>query len=87
MCPIITENTAVISLMNISLTIHKGEILGIAGVEGNGQKELAEVITGIQKAGEGEILLDGQLIWQESISADVMKQVFPIFQRTDCQTV
>ena len=47
-------------LENISLTIHKGEILGIAGVEGNGQKELAEVITGIQKAGEGEILLDGQ---------------------------
>ena len=37
-----------------------GEILGIAGVEGNGQKELAEVITGIQKTGEGEILLDGQ---------------------------
>ena len=47
-------------LENISLTIHKGEILGIAGVEGNGQKELAEVITGIQKTGEGEILLDGQ---------------------------
>lgn len=34
-------------LENISLTIHKGEILGIAGVEGNGQKELAEVITGM----------------------------------------
>ena len=42
------------------LKVRKGEILGIAGVEGNGQKELAEVITGIQKIGEGEILLDGQ---------------------------
>ena len=44
----------------ISFSLRKGEILGIAGVEGNGQKELAEVITGIQKTGEGEILLDGQ---------------------------
>ena len=47
-------------LENISLTIHKGEILGIAGVEGNGQKELAEVITGIQKIKNGQILLDGE---------------------------
>lgn len=47
-------------LEDISLAIHKGEILGIAGVEGNGQKELAEVITGIQKTGSGQILLDGQ---------------------------
>lgn len=47
-------------LEHINLEIHKGEILGIAGVEGNGQKELAEVITGIQKTKEGQILLDGQ---------------------------
>ena len=47
-------------LTGISLECRAGEILGIAGVEGNGQKELAEVITGIQKTGEGEILLDGQ---------------------------
>ena len=73
-------------LENISLTIHKGEILGIAGVEGNGQKELAEVITGIQEAGEAKSFWTDR-IWQESISADVMRQVFPIFQRTDCQTV
>lgn len=46
-------------LDKISLTIQKGEILGIAGVEGNGQKELAEVITGIQKMKDGEIYLDG----------------------------
>ena len=85
MCPIITENTAVISL-RISAYHHKGEILGIAGVEGNGQKELAEVITGIQKTGEGEILLDGQNLAGINIRGR-MKQVFPIFQRTDCQTV
>ena len=44
----------------IDLVIRKGEILGIAGVEGNGQKELAEVITGIQKQKSGQIILDGQ---------------------------
>jgi len=54
-------------LDHISLTIHKGEILGIAGVEGNGQKELAEVITGIQKTGAGEIILDGKSLAGESI--------------------
>ena len=47
-------------LDHISLEIRKGEILGIAGVEGNGQKELAEVITGIRKMKSGQIILDGE---------------------------
>lgn len=46
-------------LDHINLTVHKGEILGIAGVEGNGQKELAEVITGIRKVSKGTITLEG----------------------------
>ena len=49
------------------LHIRKGEILGIAGVEGNGQKELAEVITGIQKHTSGKIWLDGEEISHQSI--------------------
>ena len=40
----------------IDLCVRKGEIVGIAGVEGNGQKELAEVITGIQKLSDGQDL-------------------------------
>jgi ABC-type uncharacterized transport systems, ATPase components len=39
------KNTSVLS--DINLTVHKGEILGIAGIEGNGQSELIEVLTGI----------------------------------------
>lgn len=54
-------------LEKIDLHIRKGEILGIAGVEGNGQKELAEIITGIQKHSSGRILLDGREITQQSV--------------------
>lgn len=48
------------TLDNISFTIREGEILGIAGVAGNGQQPLSEVITGLLKVNEGSILIDGQ---------------------------
>lgn len=51
----------------IDLHIRKGEILGIAGVEGNGQKELAEVITGIQRHSSGKIVLDGEIIDHQTV--------------------
>jgi simple sugar transport system ATP-binding protein len=47
-------------LNNISLGIRCGEILGLAGVDGNGQKELAEVLVGIRKSDAGQIVLDGK---------------------------
>ncbi len=46
-------------LRNISLEVRSGEILGIAGVSGNGQRELAEVITGLRDMTAGRIELDG----------------------------
>lgn len=46
-------------LNNISFTIHKGEVLGIAGVEGNGQTELIEALMGMATADAGVIRLDG----------------------------
>jgi general nucleoside transport system ATP-binding protein len=54
-------------LSDISLQLNKGEILGIAGVEGNGQKEFAEVITGIQKHSGGKITLNGVDIGKKSV--------------------
>ncbi len=44
---------------NVSFTLRKGEILGIAGIEGNGQSELVEVITGLRQADSGTIAIDG----------------------------
>jgi len=46
-------------LENISFEIAEGEILGIAGIEGNGQAELVEVLSGTQKATSGRIIIDG----------------------------
>ncbi len=46
-------------LDNLSFEVHAGEILGIAGVEGNGQTELVEVLTGLLPATRGTIQLDG----------------------------
>lgn len=47
------------ALKDISLTIHQHEIIGIAGVTGNGQKELFEVLIGVRQPDSGQILLDG----------------------------
>ena len=46
-------------LRDVSLEIHSGEILGIAGVSGNGQRELAEAVTGLRKVTSGRIYLEG----------------------------
>lgn len=45
---------------NISLAIHDREIFGVAGVAGNGQRELAETLLGLQKVESGSIELEGQ---------------------------
>ena len=45
---------------NVSFEVHSGEIVGIAGVQGNGQTELVEALTGLRKATSGFIALDGK---------------------------
>jgi ABC-type uncharacterized transport system ATPase subunit len=45
------------AFLDINFSIHKGEIVGIAGVEGNGQRELAEAILGVFPVEEGDIFL------------------------------
>ena len=43
-------------LKNISMQIHKGEVLGVAGIDGNGQSELAALVTGMLKPEGGEVV-------------------------------
>ena len=63
------------ALKDISLNIHAGEIFGIAGVAGNGQKELAEVIAGLRKAEEGTILLNGEDVTKLSVKQRIQKKI------------
>ncbi|MBB0243915.1 ATP-binding cassette domain-containing protein [Streptomyces alkaliphilus] len=55
-----TEGTLREVLTDIDFTIHRGEILGIAGVEGNGQAELVEAVMGIRTPDGGRIELAGE---------------------------
>ena len=54
------NNSGVQALKDLSLTVSKGEILGIAGVDGNGQSELAEIVSGLRKIQSGQVFIDGR---------------------------
>ncbi len=53
------NNRELPALRGVTFDVHAGEILGIAGVDGNGQSQLAEVITGLRRATEGAVTIDG----------------------------
>jgi general nucleoside transport system ATP-binding protein len=76
--PVLTvENLTAISdqgvpaLKGVSFVLHKGEILGIAGVEGNGQSELVEVLAGTRRATGGRVLLGDREI--ENVGAAAIR--------------
>lgn len=48
------------ALRNLSLTVQAGEVVGVAGVQGNGQTELVEVLTGLRRADAGQIVINGR---------------------------
>lgn len=62
-------------LDHISLTLNQGEILGIAGVDGNGQTDLAEVIAGIQKPTEGQVSFYGEDITKFNVKKKFAKGI------------
>jgi len=50
------------ALRGLSLNVRAGEIVGVAGVAGNGQSELSQVIAGLRKCKQGDVLLNGEKI-------------------------
>ncbi len=57
---VVLSNTGAEAVHGVSLQVRAGEILGIAGVDGNGQTELAEALAGTRRAEGGRVLLDGE---------------------------
>jgi simple sugar transport system ATP-binding protein len=55
------------AIKNLNLEVHAGEILCVAGIDGNGQKELIEVITGLEPSTSGKIIFNGKEIQDLSI--------------------
>ena len=55
----VRDNRGIEKLRGLSLNVHKGEILGIAGIDGNGQKELGEAITCLTRCDGGRIVING----------------------------
>jgi simple sugar transport system ATP-binding protein len=55
------------AILHVSFQVHKGEIVGIAGVSGNGQTELVEVISGMNSLDGGEIIFQGKSINEASV--------------------
>ncbi len=58
----VRDKRGVTMVKDVSFTVRGGEIVGIAGVAGNGQSELIEAIAGMRSAVSGRVLLDGQPI-------------------------
>lgn len=54
------DNRKIDIINNLSLEVRAGEILGVAGIDGNGQSELVEVLTGLRKAESGSIKVNGK---------------------------
>jgi general nucleoside transport system ATP-binding protein len=58
----VSDDRGLPAVREVSFDVHAGEIVGLAGVEGNGQSELIEAITGLRAADSGEVVVGGRTI-------------------------
>ncbi len=63
----VKDNVGIEKVRGLSLTVRRGEIVGIAGVDGNGQSELLYAVSGLSKVESGKIFLNGEDITHLSI--------------------
>jgi general nucleoside transport system ATP-binding protein len=59
---VVTDQLKQIVVDHVSFEVHAGQVLGVAGVQGNGQTELVEALTGLRKALSGQVLFSGEEI-------------------------
>ncbi len=61
------NDRGIVALHDVDLAVRSGEIMGIAGVSGNGQSELAQVVTGLRPLASGRIHIDGVDVTGDSV--------------------
>jgi len=59
------------ALQGVTLQVRAGEILGLAGVAGNGQRELAQIISGLRQCTKGQVLVNGTRISNQPVRAAI----------------
>ena len=69
------DDRGVMALKNVDLEVHAGQIVGLAGVSGNGQVQLAEVLTGMRPYVEGEYRFGGEVLAHPSTSELIRRGV------------
>ena len=62
----VSDDRGIKQVAGLDFTVHEGEVFGIAGVEGNGQRELVEAIAGLRSADDGRIVFEGEDITDAS---------------------
>lgn len=70
---LVKDNQGIKVLNKVSFTVSKGEILGVAGIAGSGQKELCESIAGLNKKDSGDIIFKNESIFNMS-AKDIIKK-------------
>lgn len=73
-----TDDRGISALNDVTFSIHECEILGLAGVDGNGQKELSEVLTGLRKTGSGTVKIYGEDLLKMTPKEIINHKVFHI---------
>ncbi|MFC7154609.1 ABC transporter ATP-binding protein [Halomarina halobia] len=63
---VVSDDRGVEAVSGVSFEVRAGEIFGIAGVDGNGQSELVEAVTGLRRPDAGRVTLDGRDVTDES---------------------
>jgi simple sugar transport system ATP-binding protein len=69
------NDKGLLALRGVSFQVRQGEIVGLAGVAGNGQRELAQVITGLRRSSQGQIRLNGADATNQSPENLIQKHV------------
>ncbi|WEG11563.1 ABC transporter ATP-binding protein [Pullulanibacillus sp. KACC 23026] len=64
---VVSDSRKVRAVDHLSLEVKAGEILGIAGVDGNGQRELIEAITGLRKVDSGDVIIKGKQVTAQQV--------------------